>query len=60
VSNFWRVPTDNDIGSKMPDRYKDWKQAAKERQITAFNIGQISPQSVKVAVNSFIPCTGAK
>ncbi|NLI70055.1 MAG: DUF4981 domain-containing protein [Firmicutes bacterium] len=26
--NFWRVPTDNDIGNRMPRRLKRWEKAA--------------------------------
>ncbi|MDF2869449.1 MAG: cbgA [Anaerocolumna sp.] len=26
--NFWRAPTDNDNGSKMPSRYRQWKLAS--------------------------------
>ena len=27
--NFWRAPTDNDMGNLMPQRYAQWKIASK-------------------------------
>lgn len=30
--NFWRAPTDNDYGSKMPQRYAQWKVASMYQQ----------------------------
>jgi len=31
--NFWRAPTDNDIGNKMPERLKIWKKASYLRRL---------------------------
>lgn len=28
MPNFWRAPTDNDMGSQMPQRYAQWKTAS--------------------------------
>lgn len=33
VPNFWRAPTDNDIGNKMPERLAIWKDAGKFRRL---------------------------
>lgn len=33
VPNFWRAPTDNDIGNRMPQRLAIWKRASKERKL---------------------------
>ncbi len=33
VPNFWRVPIDNDIGNKMPERLAIWKKASYERKL---------------------------
>ncbi|ACJ76016.1 beta-galactosidase [Thermosipho africanus TCF52B] len=36
--NFWRAPTDNDIGNKMPERLKVWKKASYLRRLHDFKI----------------------
>lgn len=33
--NFWRAPTDNDYGSKMPKRMQEWKLASKNLKATS-------------------------
>ncbi|MEG1634981.1 MAG: glycoside hydrolase family 2 TIM barrel-domain containing protein [Rikenellaceae bacterium] len=33
--SFWRGPTDNDYGSRMPSRMQAWKQATKNPDITS-------------------------
>lgn len=33
VPNFWRAPTDNDIGNKMPQRLAIWKDASRFRRL---------------------------
>jgi beta-galactosidase len=37
-SNFWRAPTDNDYGNKMPERLIRWKQASYEQNLQSFKI----------------------
>ena len=34
IPNFWRVPTDNDVGNKMPHRLSVWKRAGQDAQST--------------------------
>lgn len=34
--NFWRAPTDNDFGFKMPGKLGAWKEASQNRILTAF------------------------
>jgi beta-galactosidase len=46
--NFWRVPTDNDIGSRMPQRQGIWKQAGRERKVKWVNVEQEKSGVVKV------------
>ncbi|PLV59923.1 glycoside hydrolase family 2 TIM barrel-domain containing protein [Thermotoga sp. KOL6] len=31
--NFWRVPTDNDLGNKMPERLSIWKEASYKQRL---------------------------
>ena len=33
VPNFWRAPTDNDVGNKMPERLSVWKKASQQRRL---------------------------
>lgn len=37
VLNFWRPPTDNDRGSKMPQKCAVWREAAAKARLVAFN-----------------------
>ena len=32
--NFWRAPTDNDLGNRMPRRLEIWKDAGKNWNVT--------------------------
>ena len=50
VPNFWRAPTDNDIGGGMPRRLGIWKEAAKERSVTRVTAKKINEKIVKIAV----------
>ncbi len=50
--NFWRAPTDNDRGGKMPKRCGIWKKAALQAEVVEFSIEQIKPQAVKVTVKT--------
>ena len=54
IPNFWRAPTDNDIGNKMPERLKIWKTAADNRIVTKVAVQQNQKQVVKVVVDSKI------
>ena len=44
MPNFWRAPTDNDFGNRMPERMAVWKQATDEPiikhiKVDAYNTG---------------------
>ena len=36
--NFWRTPTDNDFGNKMPKRMSVWKHATDEAQVNDIKV----------------------
>lgn len=65
--NFWRTPTDNDLGNAMPYRYANWKGASMyltHKPVGAFQDNkelnpkiEIKEDSVKVAYTYFIPTT---
>ena len=54
LPNFWRAPTDNDRGNKMPERLKIWKNAAANRVVTKIAVRQKQKQTVQVVVYSKI------
>ncbi|HHL51925.1 MAG TPA: DUF4981 domain-containing protein [Flammeovirgaceae bacterium] len=35
---FWRAPTDNDFGNRMPQRLHSWKEASYRQELTALQI----------------------
>lgn len=43
---YWRIPNDNDVGNKMPDRCAPWKTASSKRELTAVEtfetLGQVT------------------
>jgi beta-galactosidase len=44
--NFWRAPTDNDYGNKLPIRSKAWKKASKERKLIHFDVQRVSKSTM--------------
>jgi beta-galactosidase len=48
--NFWRTPTDNDFGNRMPERMAVWKQATDEPKVK--NI-IVEPYSTSVQIEVF-------
>ena len=48
--NFWRAPTDNDNGNKMPERCGIWKNAVLNSKVLKVKVNQVKPQAVKVTV----------
>ena len=54
--NFWRAPTDNDIGNKMPFRYAQWKAASLYQQVCKTVITKTETE-VTVQYNYCLPTT---
>ena len=51
-SNFWRPPTDNDFGSKMPERLAIWKEASDNHEVIDIKIsGKDNFLGINVKVN---------
>jgi beta-galactosidase len=50
VPNFWRAPTDNDIGNGMPRRQGVWRRAGRDRKVEEIAVTQPRPQEVRVVV----------
>ncbi len=55
VPNFWRAPTDNDVGNKMPARLAVWQKAGQNRTVQFVKAGQVKPQLVRVTAEATIP-----
>jgi beta-galactosidase len=55
MPDFWRAPTDNDLGNKMPDRLGVWRRAGPERTIASVTAVAASPSTVVVTVESVLP-----
>ena len=55
VPDFWRAPTDNDLGNKMPERLAVWRRAGPDRRIASVTAASLSPSSVAITVESVLP-----
>ncbi|MFD0991241.1 glycoside hydrolase family 2 TIM barrel-domain containing protein [Mariniflexile jejuense] len=48
---FWRAPTDNDYGNKMPERLGVWKYAHSNLKVDNVTVGKITAQGLPITVN---------
>jgi beta-galactosidase len=55
VPHFWRAPTDNDRGNRMPGRCGIWRHAGRDRLIEGVTVAQPAPQTVRIGVRSALP-----
>ena len=44
--NFWRAPTDNDLGNQMPLRLEAWKKASQNRKLIHLAYQEVSPGEI--------------
>ena len=58
--DFWRAPTDNDRGNKMPKRCAAWRDAGKNWRIDAVTMKRLSPGAIRVDVAGTLPDVEAK
>ncbi|SMO50139.1 glycoside hydrolase family 2 TIM barrel-domain containing protein [Gracilimonas mengyeensis] len=47
---FWRAPTDNDFGNRMPTRLSVWKNAHKSPKINAVEVGEETSEGLPITV----------
>lgn len=59
VPNFWRGPTDNDIGRGAQNSLRTWRDAGNDREVTSVKTGQPSPGVVTVEVACTLPTAPA-
>lgn len=52
IPNFWRIPTDNDRGNRMPRRCEPWRDIASKQTIESVDITANTKDSVKIKVKS--------
>ncbi|GAG79136.1 unnamed protein product, partial [marine sediment metagenome] len=57
IPNFWRAPTDNDIGEVDLDEFKDnpqidynWKSASKNRKVVKISTEDLNPNTICIKV----------
>ena len=55
IPNFWRVPTDNDLGNDMPRRQGVWQNAGEGRAVKKVEVRQSGPQMVRIVVEATLP-----
>ncbi|MGB9862732.1 MAG: glycoside hydrolase family 2 TIM barrel-domain containing protein [Candidatus Saccharicenans sp.] len=59
LPNFWRAPTDNDFGNRMPVRLKAWREASLNRQVKWFRVEKDKDGQVAVKVDFYLPSVEA-
>jgi beta-galactosidase len=55
VPNFWRPPTDNDDGNRMPEWAAVWRSASLERRVEDMALNQLNDNLVVVEVAYSLP-----
>ena len=53
--NFWRAPTDNDRGNRMPEKLRIWRDAGPNRIVKKFSVEQLGPQLIRITVLGTLP-----
>ncbi|MFF2727824.1 glycoside hydrolase family 2 TIM barrel-domain containing protein [Streptomyces sp. NPDC058008] len=55
--NFWRAPTDNDIGNGQPGRNGTWRFAGSDRKVTGVTVRELGDRAVEITVSGTLPTT---
>ncbi len=53
--NFWRAPTDNDLGNHMHKKNIKWKEAALELEVKSIAIKQVTNNKIDIKVAYWLP-----
>ncbi|WP_051267199.1 glycoside hydrolase family 2 TIM barrel-domain containing protein [Nakamurella lactea] len=53
--NFWRAPTDNDVGNGQPSRQATWRHAGDNRTVTGVTVTKLRDRAVTIAVTGTLP-----
>lgn len=57
--NYWRAPTDNDRGNRMPERQAIWREAAAKRTVTNVTAEQVAPDTIRVTAVASVPAANS-
>jgi beta-galactosidase len=60
VPNFWRPPTDNDFGNRMPEMAGVWRQAGTQRRLVRLEAEPMGDVEVWVTAEFDLPGVGAQ
>jgi len=55
IPNFWRAPTDNDVGNNMARRLGVWRTAGIDRKVDSVTARQVRPQLVRITADMTLP-----
>ena len=55
--NFWRAPTDNDVGNNMPTVARTWRNAGRDWQIDDVRVTPLVDKAVRVTFSGTVPTT---
>jgi len=58
--NFWRAPTDNDFGNRMPQRLRVWRTAGPDRHLVRIAARQEGRSRVTVETEELLHAGGAR
>jgi beta-galactosidase len=58
--DFWRAPTDNDFGNRMPRRCAAWKEAGVNRQLDRFDIVDRSDTRIQIVAEYRLPSVSSR
>jgi len=58
--NYWRAPTDNDFGNKMPARCAVWREASQQRDLISCTSRQLGEGLVRVNVEYYLPAVDSR
>jgi beta-galactosidase len=53
--NFWRAPTDNDVGNGQPRRNGTWRHAGTDRKVTDIQVRGLRDRAVEITVSGTLP-----
>ena len=53
--NFWRAPTDNDLGNGMERKNIEWKNATLHATVNSFEVKKLDNNSIQVAIVFKLP-----
>ncbi|MGW0141861.1 glycoside hydrolase family 2 TIM barrel-domain containing protein [Streptomyces calvus] len=57
VPNFWRAPTDNDLGNGQHVRNRTWRDAGARRKVTDVRVRALRDRAVEITVTGTLPTT---